>query len=47
MPLIKAAGLAIPATGPIAESIAADNRPGLTGTGPSNVKRIFEALARS
>lgn len=44
MPLIKAAGLAIPQTGPIAESIT---EPALTGTGPSNVKRIFEALARS
>ena len=48
MPLIKAAALAIPATGPIAESVAGQtNAPTLTGTGPSNVKRIFEALARS
>ena len=48
MPMIKAAGLAIPQTGPIAESLnrtAAE--PTLAGTGPSNVKRIFEALARS
>jgi hypothetical protein len=44
MPLIKAAGLAIPQTGPIAESV---NEPRLTGSGPSNVKRIFEALSRS
>jgi curved DNA-binding protein CbpA len=44
MPLIKTAGLAIPLTGPIAESLT---EPVLTGTGPSNVKRIFEALARS
>jgi len=44
MPLIKASGLAIPQTGPIAEMLA---KPTLTGTGPSNVKRIFEALART
>jgi curved DNA-binding protein CbpA len=44
MPLVKAAGLAIPQTGPIAESMT---EPALTGTGPSNVKRIFEALART
>ena len=44
MPLIKAAGLAIPESGPIAESLA---KPGLAGTAPSSVKRIFEALARS
>jgi hypothetical protein len=44
MPLIKAAGLAIPESGPIAESLA---KPVLPGTGPSSVKRIFEALARS
>ena len=48
MPLIKDAGLAIPATGPIAESVAQrTTESGLTGTGPSNVKRIFEALSRS
>jgi curved DNA-binding protein CbpA len=48
MPLIKAAGLTIPQTGPIAESLAGlTGEPTLTGTGPSNVKRIFEALARS
>ncbi len=47
MPLIKASGLAIPQTGPIAESIAGlAAETGLTGTGPSNVKRIFEALSR-
>jgi len=44
MPLVKAAGLAIPKTGPIAETLA---KPALTGTGASNVKRIFEALART
>ena len=44
MPLVKAGGLAIPQTGPIAETLA---KPSLPGTGPSNVKRIFEALARS
>jgi curved DNA-binding protein CbpA len=44
MPLVKPAGLEIPETGPIAETLA---KPALTGTGPSNVKRIFEALARS
>lgn len=43
MPLLKADGLAIPQTGPIAESLQRE----LTGTGPSNVKRIFEALART
>jgi hypothetical protein len=48
MPLIKDAGLAIPQMGPIAESLARlTTEPALTGTGPSNVKRIFEALARS
>jgi hypothetical protein len=48
MPIIKAAGLAIPQTGPIAESLAGlTGEPQLTGTGPSNVKRIFAALARS
>jgi len=48
MAIIKAAGLAIPQTGPIAESIARlTGEPQLTGTGPSNVKRIFAALARS
>ena len=47
MPLVKAAGLAIPQTGPIAESLARlTGEPELTGTGPSNVKRIFEALSR-
>jgi DnaJ-like protein len=40
MPLIRAIGLA----GPKKESTAG---PVLTGSGPSNVKRIFEALARS
>jgi len=44
MPLVKAAGLAIPKAGPIAETLA---KPTLTGTGASNVKRIFEALART
>ena len=44
MPLIRATGLAIPESGPIAESLA---KPVLPGTGPSSVKRIFEALARS
>jgi len=44
MPLIKAVGLAMPQTGPIAESMT---EPELTGTGPSNVKRIFEALSRT
>jgi len=44
MPLVKAAGLAIPKTGLIAETLA---KPALTGTGASNVKRIFEALART
>ena len=48
MRLVKAAGLAIPQTGPIAESVAGlADEPQLAGTGPSNVKRIFEALARS
>jgi hypothetical protein len=48
MPLIKPAGLAIPQTGPIAESMARQaGEPLLAGTGPSNVKRIFEALSRS
>ena len=48
MPMIKASGLAIPLTGPIAESLAGlTGEPELTGSGPSNVKRIFEALARS
>ncbi|MBZ5632696.1 MAG: DnaJ domain-containing protein [Acidobacteriia bacterium] len=46
MPLIKAAGLASPQTGPLAEAEAAAE-PALTGTGPSNVKRIFEALSRT
>ena len=40
MPLIKASGLATPKIEPTSE-------PALTGTGPSSVKRIFEALARS
>lgn len=44
MPLIKATGLAIPQSEPIAESLV---NPVLPGTGPSSVKRIFEALARS
>jgi len=44
MPLIRAAGLAIPQSEPIAESLV---KPELPGTGPSSVKRIFEALARS
>ena len=43
IPLVKAEGLAIPKTGPIAESL----EPKLSGTGASNVKRIFEALSRS
>jgi hypothetical protein len=43
MPLIRAVGLAVPETGPIAESMERE----LTGTGPANVKRIFEALSRS
>jgi hypothetical protein len=48
MPLIRAAGLAIPQPGPIAESMTGlTGEPPLKGTGPSNVKRIFEALARS
>ena len=48
MPMIKPAGLAIPLTGPIAESMARlTGEPELTGTGPSNIKRIFEALSRS
>jgi len=46
IPMIKAAGLALPQTGPIAESVAKSTAE-LTGTGPSNVKRIFEALART
>lgn len=40
MPLIKAGGLATP-------KIEPTNEPELTGTGPSSVKRIFEALART
>jgi hypothetical protein len=36
MPMIKAAGLAIPQSEPV----------GFDSTGPSNVKRIFEALSR-
>jgi DnaJ-like protein len=48
MPMIKPAGLATPLTGPIAESLARlAGEPALAGTGPSNVKRIFEALART
>lgn len=47
MPLIRDAGLAIPRMGPIAESVArGTTEPALTGTGPSSVKRIFDALAR-
>lgn len=44
MPLIRAAGLATPKIEPFAKTAA---EPTLTGTGPSSVKRIFEALARS
>ena len=48
MPLIRAAGLTISETGPAAKSAAKSaSEPVLSGTGPSNVKRIFEALARS
>jgi hypothetical protein len=48
MPLVKATGLALPQTGPIAESLAGlTGEPPLSGTGPSNVKRIFEALSRT
>jgi hypothetical protein len=47
MPLIKAGGLAIPQVGAVAESkTGPKTEPALTGTGPSNVKRICEALAR-
>lgn len=43
MPLIRAIGLASPRTEPAA---AAATTPALTGTGPANLKRILEALAR-
>jgi hypothetical protein len=47
MSMVKAGGLAVPLTGPISESVAGlSGEPALTGTGPSNVKRIFEALSR-
>ena len=48
MPLIRAGGLAIPHAGPVGESKTGSKaEPALSGTGASNVKRIFEALARS
>jgi hypothetical protein len=48
MPLIKAIGLASSNTTATAETAAGPTgEPPLTGTGPSNVKRIHEALARS
>jgi DnaJ domain len=44
MPLIKAAGLAIPTK---ASPPKTAGEPALTGTGQASVKRIFEALGRS
>jgi len=46
MPLIKAVGLATPSAEPEAVDASLISTE-LTGTGPANVKRIFEALARS
>jgi hypothetical protein len=48
MPLIKAAGLASPMTKSPAETAAGPaGQHHLTGTGPANVKRIHDALART